>query len=339
MISLSNSVAETKPLFSILIANYNNSRYLNQCLQSVIAQTYAGWEVIILDDGSTDNFDEVMRAYAAEQRIMIVKNGVNKGCAYTKMALADMANGDIVAFLDADDAIVPTALEELVQAHLEHPESSLIHSTHFVCDGQLQPLYVAPYPKALPPGVPYLLLSDGSIHHLASFKKRAYQVSEKLSPVRKFDQVGDQELYYLMEEQGSILFINKPLHYYRIHSGSISNWGNEASSTNAHHAMIVQQCDKRIGKLKKQSPVDHAAIRMYRTKKHRTLIISALRNRKWVQFARSIVVYPFVGGSDHFIQYIGKLIWSRKKTLRTTLHNYKIEVPQENKIKTPVTLN
>ena len=74
----------TKPLFSVLIANYNNARYIEESIESVFNQTYSNWEIIIVDDDSNDNSIKLLEKFKNEDRIKIYKNEENKGCGYTK---------------------------------------------------------------------------------------------------------------------------------------------------------------------------------------------------------------------------------------------------------------
>ena len=75
------------PLFSVLMANYNNGRYLMEAVESVYAQTYLNWEIVIVDDGSTDNSKDVYEKLGEDARIHIFYNDGNKGCAFTKHQL------------------------------------------------------------------------------------------------------------------------------------------------------------------------------------------------------------------------------------------------------------
>lgn len=73
------------PLFSILIAQYNNGKYFEDCYKSIMAQTYPNWEAIIVDDCSTDDSVEQMRKIVGnDPRFKIFVNEENKGCGYTK---------------------------------------------------------------------------------------------------------------------------------------------------------------------------------------------------------------------------------------------------------------
>ena len=73
------------PLFSVLIANYNNGCYLTEAVDSVRGQSYDHWEIVIVDDASTDNSDEVFEELSKDSRIRVFHNDRNHGAGYTKL--------------------------------------------------------------------------------------------------------------------------------------------------------------------------------------------------------------------------------------------------------------
>jgi glycosyltransferase involved in cell wall biosynthesis len=295
-------------LFSVLMAHFNNARFLEDSLKSVFDQTYTDWEIIVVDDGSTDDFENVISNYKNDSRIKVFRNGKNMGTAYTKAKCVEKANGEIQGFLDPDDLLHPDALKIMADAHAEMPSCSIIHSTHYICDDKMNIVKVAPYPKPLPEKTPYLLVGDGSIHHFVSYKKTSFDKSAGLSPIRAFDKSSDQELYYILEEQGDVFFINKPLHYYRIHQGSISNNSNVAIATIQHYDIIEKSCIRRITALKKSNQPDAAYwIKKYKTRYYKVRIFNSFRQKKWGRFIISLVMYPFVGGMQNLISYAKKL--------------------------------
>ena len=126
---------DQQPLFSVLIANFNNGRFIRDCIGSVLEQTHTCWEVIFVDDGSTDNSLEVITGFAEkDDRIKVFRNKENTGCGYTKRKCAELATGEICGFLDPDDALVENAIELSVKEHLENPNASLVYSLCYQTD-------------------------------------------------------------------------------------------------------------------------------------------------------------------------------------------------------------
>ncbi len=311
-------------LFSVLMANYNNSRYLDTAIRSLLAQSHQDWELILVDDASTDNFTAAVAPFLGDKRIKIFRNDRNAGCGYTKARCAAEATGVVAGFLDPDDALAPEALSIMAAAHLENPSCSLIHSTHYICDDKLEISRVAEYPRALPDGVPYLLLNDGRIHHFATFKMKAYDQTDGISPLNK--RAVDQDLYYKLEETGSVLFINKPLYLYRIHSNSISNSGSELQAQLNHYAIIEEACQRRIRKAKGEH-VANDQVKHYRTRYHKTRLFHAFKEKRWLQFAGSFLAFSVTGGGMvNLASYVRKLPFQGAALLkRSFVDNYEIK--------------
>lgn len=101
------------PLVSIIISNYNYSRFLRSAIDSALAQTYSPVEVIVVDDGSEDNSREVIESYADRVKMRFQANG---GQASAFNAGFAISKGQIVNFLDADDALLPDAIATEVSA-------------------------------------------------------------------------------------------------------------------------------------------------------------------------------------------------------------------------------
>ena len=92
-----------KGLVSIITPSYNTGGFIGETIESVMNQTYTNWELIIVDDCSTDNTDEVVKKYLKDKRIKYLKNKKNYGAAISRNRAIKEANGEWVAFLDSDD--------------------------------------------------------------------------------------------------------------------------------------------------------------------------------------------------------------------------------------------
>lgn len=101
-------------LVSIIMPSYNTADYISESIKSVQAQTYTNWELIIVDDCSTDNTDEVVGAFLGDRRIRYLKNERNSGAAVSRNRALREATGRWIAFLDSDDLWVPEKLEKQI---------------------------------------------------------------------------------------------------------------------------------------------------------------------------------------------------------------------------------
>ena len=101
-------------LVSIIMPSYNTAPYIKQTIQSVLAQTYTNWELIIVDDCSTDNTDEIVDAIK-DSRIRYFKNEKNSGAAISRNKALREAKGQWIAYLDSDDLWMPEKLEKQIK--------------------------------------------------------------------------------------------------------------------------------------------------------------------------------------------------------------------------------
>ena len=101
-------------LVSVIMPNYNGAKYIKESIDSVLAQTYQNWELIIVDDCSTDNSLEVIAEYQ-DERIKVYKNEQNSGAAVSRNRALQEAKGKWIAFLDSDDLWLPEKLEKQIK--------------------------------------------------------------------------------------------------------------------------------------------------------------------------------------------------------------------------------
>ena len=104
-----------KDLVSIVMPSYNTGRYIKESIESVLAQTYTNWELLIVDDCSTDNTDEVVAPFLADSRIRYLKNEKNSGAAVSRNYALREARGRWIAFLDSDDLWSAEKLEKQIE--------------------------------------------------------------------------------------------------------------------------------------------------------------------------------------------------------------------------------
>ena len=111
---------ESQPLVSVIMPCYNMASYISDSIKSVVAQTYPNWELLIVDDASTDETVNIIASYAqSEPRIRFAVKKQNSGIADTRNQCIQMAQGQFLAFLDADDIWHPEKLEKQLSFMIE----------------------------------------------------------------------------------------------------------------------------------------------------------------------------------------------------------------------------
>ncbi len=103
----------SEPLVSIIIPAYNSEAYISQTIESVMGQTYKNWELLIIDDGSTDKTSEVIKTFLQEKKIRYIHQS-NAGVSAARNRGIEHAGGDYIAFLDSDDFWLPENLSKKV---------------------------------------------------------------------------------------------------------------------------------------------------------------------------------------------------------------------------------
>lgn len=119
-------------LVSIVMPNYNSEKYLKATIDSVLAQTYTNWELLFVDDCSTDSSLEIVRSYN-DSRIKILQNEKNSGAAVSRNYALREAKGKWIAFLDSDDLWIPEKLEKQL-AYMQNNDISFSYTDYEVID-------------------------------------------------------------------------------------------------------------------------------------------------------------------------------------------------------------
>src|SRR5215469_15961443 len=121
----------TTPDFSIVVPLYNKASEISRCLSSALSQTYENFEIIVIDDGSTDGGDAIVRSFH-DDRLRFLQQE-NRGLAETRNNGVRAARAAVIAFLDADDEWLPTHLEEIARLVRLHPQAG-VYSAGFWLD-------------------------------------------------------------------------------------------------------------------------------------------------------------------------------------------------------------
>ena len=124
---------EEQPLVTIYIANHNYGKYLKSSIESVLAQTYKAFELIIVDDGSTDNSNEILKEYSKNEKVEVIRQ-TNQGLVKTNNIVLNRAKGKYIIRLDADDYFDPMAIEILVNKIDADEDTCLVYPDYYLID-------------------------------------------------------------------------------------------------------------------------------------------------------------------------------------------------------------
>ena len=236
-----------KGLVSIIIANYNNSRYIQSTLDSVILQTYKQIQLIIVDDGSSDDSISIINDFIQSNKesfwidSLLLK--INIGSGFAKSKGLELVKGEFCCFLDSDDWLPEHSIMTVVDALEDNPYLAMIYTNAFKIDAFGNTLGLLNYARDGSD-----LLNDRVCFHLAIWRMKYYNELQN-----KFDGnyyiAYDIDLYMKIEEIGDVLFINEPLYYYRVHNNNISIGYDRFGHSFVERIITRWEAQKRRGEI------------------------------------------------------------------------------------------
>jgi glycosyltransferase involved in cell wall biosynthesis len=221
-ISFEHRVAKTEnPLVSIIMPTYNNAHFLPESLAAILKQTFRDFEIIIVDDGSTDDTETVVQPYRSSIRFFRKENG---GPAAARNLGIKNANGQLIAFLDADDLWLKDKLEIQVNYLNENPAVGLVFTdaVRFDAEGKFRPSFRETYGYVPSEKMFEQLLFDHFIAMSSVMVRRRC-----LEDVGLFDEsltgAEDYNLYLRLAKKYEFGFLDNVMVHVRLHGASLSD--------------------------------------------------------------------------------------------------------------------
>lgn len=222
-------------LFTIIMPNYNKELYIEDAIKSVLCQTYKNWELIIVDDGSTDNSVEIISRYADKYpNISVIRNRRNKGISYSMNRGCKLAKGYLIGTLDSDDILESNALLYMLDLHNKHIDYSLIVSTISLNDKHMNYIGLEDSLPLLKAGQPLFDKRGETVQiYLRERKIKFISMSFRVFKREAFEKVKgydttlntaeDVDIMYQLEKVGKVMFTDEPVYKRRVLSNSITN--------------------------------------------------------------------------------------------------------------------
>lgn len=213
-------------LVSIIIPAYNQAHYLGRAIQSALAQTHSDLEVIVVDDGSTDDTAAVAQGFA-DPRLRYVYQ-VNRGLSAARNTGLRHASGDFVSFLDSDDQFLPHKLELLLAELERYPEAGLAAGQAIPVDPDGQPIGQV-FAKGLPAEAAHWLLGN-PLHVGSVLLRRAWQtrVGYFDESLRSYE---DWDLWLRLARAGCPMrWVAQPVSLYRFHPAQMTRDGRQMTT-------------------------------------------------------------------------------------------------------------
>lgn len=219
------------PTASIIVPNYNHALFLRQRIESILGQTFQDFELILIDDCSTDGSRDIMESYRDEPHVShIVYNDSNSGSAFRQWDKGiELAKGDWIWVAESDDYAEPTFLERMMTEVSKVPDCVLAYAATWWVDQQGNRLWETPHCDQVNiyDGHDFIrkkLAVCNSIANVseAIFRRDMFRPSESFR-YEHMRLCGDWFFYVLLAEQGKVVEIEEPLSSYRQHNSNISS--------------------------------------------------------------------------------------------------------------------
>jgi len=203
------------PKVSIITPMHNDSSFVRQTIESVLSQTFNDWEMLIVDDNSSDGSLAVAKEYESKQ-IRVFHNEKNMGAAYSRNVALREARGDFIAFLDADDWWAPEKLEKQIR-FMENLKIDFSCTAYYRCrlDGS-RVITTAPYII----GKKVMRACDYVGCLTAMYRREKIGLIQVEPSIKKRN---DYAIWLQVSKKANCYFLAEPLAYYRVREGSISH--------------------------------------------------------------------------------------------------------------------
>lgn len=215
---------------SVIVPNYNHASFLRQRIESILNQTFQDFELILLDDCSTDHSRDVMESYHDNPHVShVVFNEVNGGSPFKQWDKGvEMAKGEWIWIAESDDWAEPTFLERMMEEVKKVPDCSLAYANTWWVDKNGYKLWETPDSDKVTvyTGNDFIKQKLSVCNSIANvseciFRRDKYRPAEN-GRYEWMRLCGDWFFYVLLAEQGSVVEVEQPLSYYRQHGSNVS---------------------------------------------------------------------------------------------------------------------
>ena len=237
------------PEVSVIIPNYNHAKYLTQRLESIITQTFQDFEIIILDDCSTDKSKDIIECYKDHRKVThIVYNEQNSGSPFLQWAKGiNLAKGKYIWIAESDDWCEPTFLAHLLHGIKSEPDGAIISYCQSYCVEETNKIMWQSshrYLSEVIGGTDFIrhyLSYNNSIFNasMAIWKKEAFQNVDNGYLSLKF--CGDWYFWIEICRQGKVCISGRLLNYFRKHADDLTSKSDSSGLTVAENLIVLQR--------------------------------------------------------------------------------------------------
>jgi glycosyltransferase involved in cell wall biosynthesis len=234
----------SSPAVSVLMSVYNSEAYLEEAIESVLAQTFGDFEFLIIDDGSTDASLSLLAPYARKDKRVQIVSRPNTGLIRALNELVEMSRGKYVARMDPDDISLPTRFEKQVRYLDGHPECAIVGSRVMLMDPYSSPVCETGQKLTHEEIEQELLHKSGWAMVHPSVMMRRDAVLKVGMYREQWKHCEDHDLFLRLAEVGKLANLPEVLLWYRRHYGSI-NFNKSAEQAAMKKALLQEAWGRR----------------------------------------------------------------------------------------------
>lgn len=212
-----------QPLVSVIMPAYNAGKFIGYAIESIINQTYTNWELIIIEDKSTDNTLSVIQNYT-DDRIRLYKNDRNRGISFSTNRGIQVSRGKYIALLDDDDEAMPERLEKQVNYMEENSMIDILGGGSVIIDKYGKMISWTEIPRSNPKYIKAILLLfyNSDFYNGTAMIRKQFIVEHQLQYQDNCYGMQDYKFYMDSSKLGNISAINEFLLKYRLHDSNES---------------------------------------------------------------------------------------------------------------------
>ena len=229
------------PLVTVLLPCYNSEKYLKECIDSILKQSYAKFELLIINDGSIDKTGSIINQYK-DDRIVYVENDKNEGIVKSLNKGIAIASGKYIARMDADDLMHTERLQKQVE-FLERPENhdiGIVGCNHYIIDTLSKPISLRQYPSNDAEIRTIMLFACPFCHPSVLMR---IEVFKKMKYPSNYKHIEDYALWFKIASKYQLANLPDFLTYYRIHETNVSQQHSKTQRENAAR-LLSSELDK-----------------------------------------------------------------------------------------------
>lgn len=305
-----------RPTVSVIVPNYNYSRYLRERIDSILRQTYTDYELILLDDASTDNSVDILTEYKDNPHVShVIINHENTGSPFRQwMKGISLSRGKYIWIAEADDSAEPDFLETCVGLAEQHTDTAICYAGSFLIDSADKIIHQNPnhwkkcekkrfscfdgklfaeynlYWKN------YIINASGAIFN------RTYASQLSQSPFLSMKYCGDWLFWFEMSMQGRVIEVYKQLNYFRQHAHKATVSSHQEGNGVKEDIMVVNIMEQRLPNLSQ-----------YKKRLRHGLLYKKIKRQK-IDEQQKNLLYDFLsetlasGISDYYLERRNKFL-------------------------------